>query len=166
VAFRGENGSRSRRREPASLGCQHRPGRRLDFFAMRPARRKRLRRALKKVRPLPYDYAARMAYLICRDRGICRLCGNPVDSRLRWPDPASPTLDHIQPVAKGGAKHDPSNQQLAHLRCNQLKGTQTMRQIEARRPPPIALRGQTRRPASRYGLAGQPPSLSKLLRGS
>jgi 5-methylcytosine-specific restriction endonuclease McrA len=56
-----------------------------------------------------------------RDRWKCRLCGKRVMRSRPWPDPLSPSLDHIVPLTKGGA-HDPSNVQLAHLRCNTAKG--------------------------------------------
>lgn len=59
-----------------------------------------------------------------RDHWKCQLCGDPVDKAVVWPDPFSPSLDHIVPLSKGGA-HDPDNVQLAHLRCNVAKGTST-----------------------------------------
>ena len=52
---------------------------------------------------------------------ICGICGQPVDMRLKWPDPMSKTIDHIIPVAKGGHPSDISNLQLAHFKCNRLK---------------------------------------------
>lgn len=56
-----------------------------------------------------------------RDSWFCGLCKLPVDATLAYPDPMSKSLDHIVPLSKGGA-HDPSNAQLAHLRCNVSKG--------------------------------------------
>lgn len=44
---------------------------------------------------------------------LCGICGQPVD-----PDDAS--VDHIQPVARGGP-HERANYQLAHNRCNSGK---------------------------------------------
>ena len=35
--------------------------------------------------------------------------------------PGAPVIDHILPVSKGG-KHERSNLQLAHWRCNTIKG--------------------------------------------
>lgn len=55
-----------------------------------------------------------------RDEWICKICNKPVDSRLDWPDPLSPSLDHIVPVSKGGL-HEYGNVQLAHLGCNSRK---------------------------------------------
>lgn len=56
-----------------------------------------------------------------RDRWTCHICALPVDPTRAWPDRMSPSLDHVQPLARGG-KHDPSNVQLAHLSCNSRKG--------------------------------------------
>lgn len=56
-----------------------------------------------------------------RDNWVCQICGEPVDKYLRWPHPLSASLDHIVPLSKGG-QHVESNVQLAHYRCNTLKG--------------------------------------------
>lgn len=56
-----------------------------------------------------------------RDDWQCELCGNPVDRWLEYPDPLSPSLDHILPVSLGGI-HDPSNVRVTHLRCNIRRG--------------------------------------------
>lgn len=55
-----------------------------------------------------------------RDNWRCQLCGKPVDKALVYPDPFSPSLDHVVPVANGGG-HTRLNCQLAHLRCNLSK---------------------------------------------
>ena len=55
-----------------------------------------------------------------RDGWVCGICGDPVDPELKYPDPLSKSLDHIVPIAWGGA-HSSENAQLAHLRCNILK---------------------------------------------
>lgn len=55
-----------------------------------------------------------------RDSWICKICNNPVDSGLDWPDPMSPSLDHVVPISKGGP-HAYTNVQLAHLGCNSRK---------------------------------------------
>ena len=52
---------------------------------------------------------------------ICGICGKPVDFTLPWPNPLSPTIDHIIPVAKGGHPSDIDNLQLAHWTCNRQK---------------------------------------------
>lgn len=51
----------------------------------------------------------------------CTICGAEVDKTLEWPDPASPTVDHIIPLARGGNAMDVALWGLAHLRCNRLK---------------------------------------------
>lgn len=56
-----------------------------------------------------------------RDGWVCGLCQQPVDSDLSWPDPLSPSLDHIVPLAAGG-DHSRANTQLAHWLCNVRKG--------------------------------------------
>ncbi len=55
----------------------------------------------------------------------CGICGRPVDFNKRFPDPYSPTLDHIIPISKGGSPASLDNLQLAHFRCNRLKSTRT-----------------------------------------
>ena len=54
-----------------------------------------------------------------RDGGLCQICGKSMDGV--WPEPLSPSLDHVIPLSLGGA-HAPENVQLAHLRCNVSKG--------------------------------------------
>lgn len=56
-----------------------------------------------------------------RDGNGCGLCGDLVDMSLSWPNPASPSVDHVIPWSLGGT-HDLSNLQLAHLSCNCRKG--------------------------------------------
>ena len=58
---------------------------------------------------------------ILHSQEICAICGRPVDKSLRFPDPMSPTVDHIVPLAKGGHPSDLENLQLAHWICNRLK---------------------------------------------
>lgn len=60
-----------------------------------------------------------------RDGWVCQLCLAPVDPGVRWPDPWSPSLDHVVPVSSPdyvNHGHTMSNTQLAHLRCNLAKG--------------------------------------------
>ncbi|MHA7901342.1 MAG: HNH endonuclease [Henriciella sp.] len=61
--------------------------------------------------------------------GKCALCGRPM-LRNRFEAPhaqvwakSRATLDHIQPRSKGGAD-TVENLQLAHARCNKIKGNQ------------------------------------------
>ena len=52
---------------------------------------------------------------------VCGICGKPVDFSRKYPDPLSPCIDHIIPVAKGGHPSDIDNLQLAHWTCNRIK---------------------------------------------
>lgn len=56
-----------------------------------------------------------------RDEWTCQLCQQPIDPAVAWPDPMSPSVDHIVPLSKGGA-HAMINVQSAHLSCNSSKG--------------------------------------------
>ena len=51
----------------------------------------------------------------------CGICGKPVDFSLKPPNPMSPTVDHIIPIAKGGHPSALENLQLAHWTCNRQK---------------------------------------------
>lgn len=59
--------------------------------------------------------------IILSTQSICGICGRPVDKSLKYPDPMSPTVDHIIPVAKRGDPVALENLQLAHRYCNRLK---------------------------------------------
>lgn len=52
---------------------------------------------------------------------VCALCGKPVDFSLKYPNPLSPSIDHIVPINRGGHPSDISNLQLAHWTCNRQK---------------------------------------------
>lgn len=54
-------------------------------------------------------------------RTVCGICGKPVDFNLKFPNPMSPSIDHIIPVDRGGHPSDIDNLQLAHLCCNRSK---------------------------------------------
>jgi 5-methylcytosine-specific restriction endonuclease McrA len=53
---------------------------------------------------------------------VCGICGNLLDHSLPAFDPQAPVVDHIVPVVKGGSE-DASNKQVAHRRCNAVKGS-------------------------------------------
>lgn len=55
-----------------------------------------------------------------RDEWSCKLCGEPLDMDAIAPDPRSPTIDHVIPLARGGT-HEPANVQAAHFWCNSVK---------------------------------------------
>ena len=59
--------------------------------------------------------------IVLATQSICGICGKPVDKSLKYPDPMSPTVDHIIPVSKRGDPIALDNLQLAHRYCNRLK---------------------------------------------
>ena len=63
--------------------------------------------------------------LIERDQGRCGLCGQAVLLETKYPDPLSPSMDHILPLSLGGP-HVADNLQLAHLICNIRKGNRAV----------------------------------------
>lgn len=62
-----------------------------------------------------------LADIADRDGWTCHICRESVAPDLEWPDPKSPSLDHVVPLSRGGA-HSPENVSLAHLTCNVSKG--------------------------------------------
>ena len=58
---------------------------------------------------------------ILASQSICAICGQPVDRRLKYPHPLSPSIDHIIPIDRGGHPSDIDNLQLAHWKCNREK---------------------------------------------
>ena len=59
--------------------------------------------------------------IILASQSICGICGKPVNKSLKYPDPMSPTVDHIIPVSQNGHPTDLDNLQLAHRYCNRMK---------------------------------------------
>lgn len=53
--------------------------------------------------------------------GRCGICEAQLDRSLRWPDPLSPSIDHIIPLSKGGT-HTQDNVSWTCLVCNLRKG--------------------------------------------
>lgn len=64
---------------------------------------------------------ALLSDIIERDGLACAWCGLPVDLAIAWPDRMSKSIDHKQPVSRGG-EHTLANTQLMHLSCNASKG--------------------------------------------
>lgn len=60
-----------------------------------------------------------------RDKWVCQICHNPVDPTATYPEPLTPTPDHIIPWSMGGT-HDTWNLQTAHWDCNLSKGTRAV----------------------------------------
>lgn len=69
---------------------------------------------------LPADII-RPADVYERDEWVCGICSTLVDRKLAYPDPMSPSLDHVLPLSLGG-HHAMENVTLAHLSCNVRKG--------------------------------------------
>lgn len=63
----------------------------------------------------------RRGEIFARDGYRCKLCGDPLAMAEKVPHPLAPTIDHVTPLARGGA-HAPSNVQAAHFLCNSRKG--------------------------------------------
>ena len=59
--------------------------------------------------------------IILKTQNVCGICGQPVDKKLKAPDPMSPVIDHIIPISKGGHPSAMENLQLAHWSCNRQK---------------------------------------------
>ena len=66
------------------------------------------------------DHSITIDKLYERDRGICGICGKPVDMSADSNSNEYGSIDHIVPLAKGG-KHTWDNVQLAHRSCNSEK---------------------------------------------
>lgn len=62
--------------------------------------------------------------LIKRDKGICHICNNKVDTGVHYNDDYYPSIDHVKPIAKGGT-HTWDNVKLAHRICNTYKSDET-----------------------------------------
>jgi 5-methylcytosine-specific restriction endonuclease McrA len=69
-----------------------------------------------------------------RDNWICHICGEKIDRRRVYPDPFSPSVDHVIPLAKGGT-HEYANCATSHLVCNVSKGKKI---LATDIPPPPA----------------------------
>ncbi len=53
----------------------------------------------------------------------CWLCGQDIDPSLPRQHPWSFTVDHIQPLSRGGSARDLDNLAPAHARCNSRRGS-------------------------------------------
>jgi len=68
--------------------------------------------------------------VILATQSICGICGKPVDKTLKFPDPMSPSVDHIIPVSKNGDPVALENLQLAHRYCNRQKSDKLQAQTK------------------------------------
>lgn len=55
-----------------------------------------------------------------RDRWVCGICGEKIPRTAIYPDPLSPSIDHVIPLAVGG-EHSYANTQASHFLCNSVK---------------------------------------------
>lgn len=100
-------------------------------------RLKEIRRNERMQRNGRIDYSITIAKLIKRDEGICKICGEKVDTKDYTIDSNRnfivgeryPSIDHIIPVSKGGT-HTWNNVQLAHHQCNSIKNDNVYKGIE------------------------------------
>ncbi len=69
-----------------------------------------------------------LAEIAQRDHHRCQLCRRKVNMAIQWPDPKSPSIDHVVPVSEGG-DDVPANVQLAHFGCNSSKGPRGSQQL-------------------------------------
>lgn len=82
--------------------------------------------------------------------GVCPLCATAIDRTLQWPDPMSPSVDHIQPLSKGGL-HTAENTQWVHLVCNLRKGDRPCEPYALAAVVPISQEDTNERPAEHPG---------------
>jgi 5-methylcytosine-specific restriction endonuclease McrA len=61
----------------------------------------------------------------------CWLCGHNIGYDLDARHPLSFTLDHEQPLSRGGDLLDRANARAAHRRCNSSKGNRTRLSLTA-----------------------------------
>ena len=59
--------------------------------------------------------------VLSRDGWVCHICGDAIDPKFKSPDVMSWSIDHVIPLAKGGA-HEYKNCKAAHRGCNSRKG--------------------------------------------
>lgn len=68
---------------------------------------------------------------IRRSGAGCHICGQPIDYTLNYLEPMAFEVDHVVPLARGGAD-DLSNKRAAHRRCNSKKRTRDVAPIVRR----------------------------------
>ena len=68
-------------------------------------------------------YTLRLVY--DKAGGICQLCHLPVDLTISSAEPEGATVDHVVPLSLGGIDCE-SNVQLAHRRCNSIRGAKPL----------------------------------------
>lgn len=71
-------------------------------------------------RGVPSEFVTVLELLREQD-SCCHICDQFIDSSIKMPDPQSPTIDHLIPLARGGTGLR-DNLKAAHMRCNSIKG--------------------------------------------
>lgn len=94
-----------------------------------------------------------------RDDWRCRICGEPVDTDKRHPDPLSLSIDHDHPLAAGGG-HTFDNCRLTHLKCNMNKARKRDMKLAAKTKRQAGETGQRARRLKRK-LNGAPSLRSR-----
>lgn len=69
--------------------------------------------------------------LMERDGNTCEICDEGIDANIAYPNAASPSIDHITPISRGG-RHDDENLRATHLICNIKRGNRTSDRTELR----------------------------------
>ena len=110
----------NKRRVYCSASCLRKASRANGRPAQRVARHAQLSRRNARIAARPRGSAITLLRVFERDSGRCQLCGKRVDLARKFPDMQSASIDHVIPIASGGA-HDWWNVQLAHLGCNSKK---------------------------------------------
>lgn len=72
--------------------------------------------------------------IILATQSVCAICGKPVDKSIKYPDPMSPTVDHIIPVSKNGDPVSLDNLQLTHRYCNRMKSDKILSKARVEDP--------------------------------
>lgn len=80
---------------------------------------------------------------IRKTKAPCHLCGQDIDYSLRSPHPKSFVVDHVVPLARGGAD-TLANKAAAHRDCNRIKGDKLAEEIEHEVDPSLRVYETTR----------------------
>jgi hypothetical protein len=64
----------------------------------------------------------RFAFIFGRAESTCWWCHEYVDRRLKFPDPMSPTIDHLKPPTTEREFFAVSGWRLCHFKCNLARG--------------------------------------------
>lgn len=74
----------------------------------------------KRLGPFRQEYE-RNKKKVLLSQDTCGICGKPFDKSLPGTHPMGPTIDHINPIVRGGHPADINNLQLAQRSCNRQK---------------------------------------------